>query len=463
MKVDTMHLKKLGKRTKRVLAVLPIMAAIAVVIVLVRTRSGPEKRTEDEISRTVRIIDAPAVALIPRATGYGLAEPGRIWRAMAEVKGTVVSTHPQLEAGALIDEGATLLKINPADYELAIARLEASISETRAKLEQLKVEEKNKKSSLEIEKESLALAKKSLDRLQELVDKKAVPADQVDREQRNVLQQQQLIQKIENQLALIPTRREGLKAALAIHQADLEQARIDLGRTEIKAPFDCRLAEVKIERGQFLNAGQKLFEAHGTGVVEVEAKFRPEQMRDLLAADKRRRFQPGMTMETLRELFVLEATIRLRSGDWEATWPARFDRIRETVDPRTRAINVVSAVDNPYEKVIPGVRPALVRGMYCEMELRAPVRPGTVVLPRSAIRGDRVFVVDNDGRLQSKKVAIDFAQSDIVALKSGVEAGETVVISDPEFAIEGMKVNTSVDSELRERLVQQAEMREVSQ
>lgn len=444
---------------RRVLIFLPVVVAIVVVAVLVRTRPGPSKKGESEVGRPLRVITVPAVELRPRSVGYGLAEPGRVWRAVVQVKGEAVSVHPKLDAGELVDQGSELLRINPADYKLAVAQLKANIAETQAKLEELTAEKENRQGSLQIEKRSLEFARRSLERLRELLAKDAVPQDQVDREERSVLQQEQMIRGIENALNLIPARRDALEAALAAQKAALEQAEVDLSRTVIKAPFDCRLSAVEIEKGQYLNAGQQLFEAHGTGVVEIEAKFRPEQMRNLLPLEKRQQFQPGLSMEKLQELFDLKVTIRVSSGDWQATWPARFDRIREIVDPRTRAINVVAAVDEPYDKIIPGVRPALVRGMYCEMELTAPALPGTVVVPRSAIRNGLVFVVDSEGRMQSRRVSPAFAQDDFAVIEEGLTGGETIVVSDPTPAIDGMKIKAMADTELQQHIVAQAENR----
>lgn len=454
--------QRLWRRTRRVLSMLPVLIAVAAVATLVRTRSRPTARPVEESARSLRVIDAPVVAFRPRAVGYGLAEPARVWQAVAEVKGTVVSVHSQLEAGALVEADTVLLEINRADYELAVARLTASLAETRAKLTELDAEERSRRASREIEERSLALARKSLDRLQKLGGQGVVPPDDVDREERNVLQQEQAIQQHDSALALIPARREALEAGLAVLQANLDQAKLDLARTVIRAPFDCRLGPVAIATGQFLTAGQPLFEAHGTDAVEVSARFRPEQMRNLLAPEKRRRFQPGITMEALQELFDLEVTIRVNSGDWEATWPGRFDRIREAVDPRTRAINVVVVVDDPYGKIIPGVRPALMQGMYCEVELQAPARPGTVVLPRAAVHGRQVFLLDADGRLRSESVTLAFAQDDFVVVETGLEGGERVVVSDPSPAIEGMKVDAADDRALRDRIVAQAEGREAT-
>ncbi|MDF7809372.1 efflux RND transporter periplasmic adaptor subunit [Pontiellaceae bacterium B12219] len=451
------RMPKLSTLAKRWLSMLPIVVAVLVIAILVRTRSGPVVKAESEIGIPLRVIDVPVVDLIPRVQGNGLAEPARIWRAVAQVKGRIVSTAPQLDPGMLVQQGTELARIDPADYELAVARLQAAMAETRARLNELSAEKQHLQRSLEIEKKSLVLAEASLERRRSLLDQRAVAPDEVDRETRNVLQQQQAIQTLENALDLLPTRRKTLEAVLASHTANLEQAKLDLVRTAIVAPFDCRLAEIHIEQGQFVSAGQSLFEAHGTAEVEVEAKLRPEQLRTLLDAGKRTALESGLTMEALRGLFDLEVAIRVRSGEWEAVWPARFDRIREGVDPRTRAINVVAVVDNPYGKVVPGIRPALVRGMYCEMELRAPARPDTVVLPRSAVHGDHVYVLDSDSRLQKKTIEIGFYQEGLAIVASGLAGGETLVVSAPAAAIEGMKIEALPDHALQRTLVEQAE------
>lgn len=452
-------LNTLRKIIRPALRLLPVLFAVAVVVFLVRTRSGPVKRAAEEVGRPMRVIDAPVVAFRPRALGYGLAEPARVWQAMAEVKGVVVSVHPRLESGALIDAGAVLLRIDPAEYELALAQRKATLAETQAKLDELAAEEHSRRASMDIEKRSLAFARQSLERLRTLRQQKAVAIDAVDREERGVLQQEQAVQQLENAIALIPARRDALTAAMALHSAILRQAELDVAKTVVRAPFDCRLGDVKMEEGQVVHTGQMLFEAHGTDAVEIAATFRPEQLRDLLPFEKRRQFEPGITMEELQQLFELSVTIRLRSGDWVATWPARFDRIREAVDPRTRAISVVVVVEDPYGQIVPGVRPALVRGMHCEVELQVPPRPQVVVLPRSAVRNGSICLVDPEGRLRRQAVRIAFAQDDLVVLESGLAGGETVIVSDPVPAIEGMKVEAVIDRGLRERLIAQAEDR----
>lgn len=434
--------------------IIPIAAALAVSGYLVMHRPGPDKKIQEEAVRNLRVIEAPLVDLVPSATGYGVAEPGQVWEAVAEVKGTVVALHPRLDSGEMIEAGSVLAEIDPTEYKLAIARLKAGIEETRAKISELNEEEENTERLLAIEKRSLELARKSLERKRGLLKQGAISSDEVDREERNFLQQQQKVRQLENTFSLIPAQRKTLNAALDVNQANLEQARIDLTKTTIKAPFACRLSDVKLETGQFVGTSQSLFKAHGTGTTEVEARFRAEQLRNLLGEKARSRFQPGIGDKTFKQLFRdVGAVVSLQNGDWSADWDARIDRIRETMDAKTREMRVVAVVDRPYEKARPGVRPPLTAGMFCEMTLKGPVQPGRVVLPRSALHEGTVFTVDQQQRLRKKKVSVDFSQSDFIVIKSGLSGGEKVVVSDPSPAIAGMKVSATADEDLRERIL----------
>jgi len=446
--------KTVRKLAKGVLICLPIVLALAAVIYMVKTKTGPVRKQEQESIRTLRVIEARSVDLIPRAVGYGVAEPSRIWEAVAEVQGRVSSVHLRLKSGEIIRAEAVLVQIDPTEYELAIARLEASVEESRAKIKELSEDENNTKRLIEIEKQSLELAQKSLERKVGALKGDAIAPDEVDREERAFLQQKQVVQQLENTLALIPTKRKALNAALAAHQSDLEQARIDLAKTTITAPYDCRLSDVNIEAGQFLQAGRRLFKAHGTDVTEVEARFRIEELRNLLTEEMRTRFQPGLDTGAFEQLFEnVNVFVTLQTGEWSAQWQARIDRFRETVDLKTREIKVVVVVERPYEKAVPGVRPPLASGMFCRVELQAPARAGSVVLPRSAIHDGKVYTIDQKGRLQTKQVVLDFTQPEFVVLKSGLSGGETVVVSDPAPAIAGMKVQPVVDDGLEQHLL----------
>jgi multidrug efflux system membrane fusion protein len=424
-----------------------------------RSQRPPATLPDLEERRSLRVLSVPEVTLRPAARGYGLVAASRVWRAAPEVKGSIVEVNPLLSSGSILTAGTVLVRLDTSDYDLAISRHQSAIAELEARLNELAVEEQSRQASLQIEQRSLSLAQSSLARLRQLLKSGVVPQDETDREERLLLQQEQSVQQLENALRAIPARRESLLASMQVQRVNLAQAKLDLERTVLRAPFACRPREVRLEKGQFVNAGQVLFEAIGTERMELEAKFRPEQMRNLLDPERRQSFLGGMDMAALQETFALQAKITLRSGAWQASWPARFDRIREAVDPRDRSINVIAMVEQPYDMIIPGERPALAQGMYCELELLAPERPNTLILPRAAVWNGHVYVVDEESRLRQRTVQLAFGQDDFWVLANGLAAGEMVVISDPSPAIEGMLVEQVPDLQAQDRIIAQAERR----
>jgi multidrug efflux pump subunit AcrA (membrane-fusion protein) len=127
------------------------------------------------------------------------------------------------------------------------------------------------------------------------------------------------------------------------------------------------------------------------------------------------------------------------------------------IDPETRTIGAIVAVDDPYAQAVSGVRPPLVRNLYVEVELRGEPRPGSIVVPRVAVhrRDDGrpvVYVADADDRLAFRDVVPGPAQSDLVVIANGLVAGDRVVVTDVIPAIAGMKLMPTPDEALAERL-----------
>lgn len=438
------------------LIVPPVVLGVLIVGLLVLTRSGPQRALEREESRVLRVMEAQAMDVTPRALGYGTARSGHVWRAVSEVRGRVAEVHSELGSGAMIREGELLLRIDPAEYELAIAQLEADIAQVGAQMDELVVQEANDRALLKIEKSSLALVERDLQRGEALRKQGAISESRLDQLKRSALSQKQGVQRLRNALKVVPQQRKALEALHAVKRAGLQQAELDLAKTEIKAPFDCRMGEVEIQPGQFLAAGQLLFEGHGTALTEVEIQIPLDRLRILI--DPQHQESPPIHMDarTVQALFDFPVVVRHRSGDFASSWEGRIVRMRERLDPRTRTVGLVVAVDEPYQKAIPGTRPPLVDGMYCEAELRGNVRAAQIVIPRSALHDGYVYVVGEDDRLQRRRVEVAFTQSSFVTLRAGLDAGERVVVSDPTPAIEGSLVDPVLDSELLERLVVEA-------
>jgi hypothetical protein len=114
-------------------------------------------------------------------------------------------------------------------------------------------------------------------------------------------------------------------------------------------------------------------------------------------------------------------------------------------------------VDDPYRGVRPGIRPPLLKGLFVEVAFRGRSLPDQLVIPRSALHGDQVYLVDDDDRLEKRTVEITLVQPEFVAIEAGLGAGEQIVISDLIPAIDGMLLKPIPDEEVSAQLVQDAQ------
>jgi hydrophobic/amphiphilic exporter-1 (mainly G- bacteria), HAE1 family len=69
----------------RMLFIPPVLLGLGVLIFAARLRTGAERVPEEEVSRTLRVIQVARIPFVPRAMGYGDSRPARIWEAVAEV------------------------------------------------------------------------------------------------------------------------------------------------------------------------------------------------------------------------------------------------------------------------------------------------------------------------------------------------------------------------------------------
>ncbi len=204
-----------GSLWRRLLIVPPILAGVGLLVWQLSGRVPPQQGEPAEIARPVRVIEVTPGDFVPRALGYGYVQPGRVWEAVAEVAGKIVFRHADLERGRLLPAGTEILRIDPADYELAVQRLEAGRAGVEARLAELAVRGSNAESSLRIERRALQLARQDLERKRALLARGNASQAGVDQAENAMLERRQRAQELENTLTLIPAERRILEADLA--------------------------------------------------------------------------------------------------------------------------------------------------------------------------------------------------------------------------------------------------------
>ena len=77
-------------------------------------------------------------------------------------------------------------------------------------------------------------------------------------------------------------------------------------------------------------------------------------------------------------------------------------------------------------------------------------------MPRSAIYDGGVYVLDADSRLRRRDIAVQFVQGSFAVISSGLKGGESLVVSDPTPAVDGMLVDSQSDDDLQIALITEA-------
>lgn len=417
----------------------PVAIGILVVVLMASGRQPPARAEHGEISYPVRVIEAQTVDLLPQAEGHGEVQPAKVWAAVAQVAGRIIEIHPQLRDGEILPEGTLLFRIDPVDSELRLAQ-------ARAELAELDVREQNTRASLAIDQRNLRLAQREKERIAALSVKGTVSRSDVDSAERAMLSARTAMQNTENALALLPTQRR-------LFEAKLTQAERDLANTEVRAPFNLRVADLAVEKDQYVGIGQTLFRGDAVDRVEIIAQVAMSSLRNLFAG----RDEPVPSVDEMQsklpDFTGFQPLVRMDLGNQVAEWQAEFVRFSDQIDPQTRTIGVVIGVDRPLQKTIPGQRPPLSKGMFVQVLIRGRTQGGRIVLPRSAVRDGKAYLVDTDNRLMVSPVGVLFSQGSLSVMATGIAAGDRVVISDLIPAVSGMLLDPIVDQEIQAQLL----------
>lgn len=386
----------------KLLAPILILAlALVGVFVMVATAPSVEFVEPERTIPTVRVIEATPQTLRFRVRSQGTVAPRTETDLVAEIEGRVVWIAPTFASGGFFTEGEVLIKLDSRDYELAVTRQRATVQRTRGELE---------------------FASAELERQVGLSHGGVASA---------------------SQLANARRAATVAEANLLDARAALEQAERDLARSQIKAPFDGRIRDEQVDIGQFVNRGSAVARIYATDYAEIRLPIPDAELAFLNVATSR----PGSPVEIGSAVVHLSTTFAGRRTEWEG----RVVRTEGAIDQRSRMVNIVARVEDPYriDSEIPEIPLAV--GLFVQAEIEGPQVENAIVVPRYAMRNDsRILVVDENGRLRSRKVEILRIDRDDVLVQGPLSPGERICVSPLQVVIEDMQVRAIEDANPRE-------------
>ncbi len=313
----------------------------------------------------------------------GEARPRTEIDLVPEVGGRITSVSSKFIEGGIFNKGDLLYQIDTRDYRVAVVRAEAAV----ARAEQVLIREQAESE----------IAKKDW-----LEIGTGDPSD----------------------LTLRKPQMAEAKAALQSAQADLENAKIQLSRTSVRAPFNGRVRTKTSDIGQFVSPGARLGRIFSTDIVEIRL---PLSDNDLSKVDlpiayvaKDRASAPDVTLST-------------EIGGQRQLWTGKIMRTDSVYDTQTRALYAIVEVFDPYGEGASQNGVPLAPGLFLDAEVQGKKFENVIVLPRDGLRPEgKVYVAKMDGSAEIVKPSILDTNAEYAYLFSGVKPGDMVILSAVE-------------------------------
>ena len=171
-----------------------------------------------------------------------------------------------------VKEGDLVAKIDPADYEIALAQAEA-------KYEKTLLNQKNAKANFKAMQTNINVAKKDLDRYKNLFAQGAVSKQTLDTAQAKYDTAQANLTQSEEAL-LSQGGNKVADADLKEIKAQRDKAKLNLSYTNIYAPQTGTVSSRRVEKGMYVNVGTPLFVIVPENVWVV-ANYKENQLRNM--------------------------------------------------------------------------------------------------------------------------------------------------------------------------------------
>ena len=355
-----------------------------------RTAPQAKKRPPERITPLVETKRLVPITHQVVLTAMGSVVPAREMILKTRVPGQIQSVHPEFIEGGLLTAGENILKIDPKDYELAIARAKSDVANAEY---QLKVE---------------------------------MGYQDVARREWALLGPGQEADTQEEELALRKPHLAKAQSDLAAAQADLEQARLDLGRTHITAPFNAIVRKKNVVVGSQVTVQDELAELVGTDEYWIQVSLPVERLSWIRIP--RTNLDKGA-----------ETTIFYRGNQRQG----RVTRLLSDLETEGRMARVLITVKDPL-RLASGDRksaPPLLIGEYVRVEIKGQQLDDVYRIPRGALRdGGNIWTLTDAKTLKIVAVKTIWRDADAVLVRNGFASDLRIIVSDLPVAVDGMAV-----------------------
>src|SRR5437016_9645404 len=339
-------------------------------------------------------------------TAVGNAQPYTSVGIKSQINGQLVEV--RFKEGQDVQRGDLLFVIDPRPFEAALRQTEAALNQRQAEVRQAQA-------TVERDTAQLANARVQERRYRELVAKELIAREQYDQLNTNMAAMEATV---EADKAAVENARAALQAA----QANVDNARLQLGYTTIRAPIDGRTGNLLVQNGNIVKANDDNPIVVINQVHPIYVSFAvPEQH----LPDIKKYYRAAGALRVMTRLPRQRET--LATGD--------LTFVNNSVDQTTGTIQLKATFANTDNALWPG--------QFLDVSLVLTSR-AAIVVPSQAIQpgqqGPYVFVVKPDQTVESRQIVLGTRLGAETIIEQGLRAAERVVTDGQLRLVPGAKI-----------------------
>jgi len=396
----------------------PVVMAISLVIFMTLKNTKPEKTVTETPEKRwqVNTVNVDFKTYSPEVTLYGRVESPQKSVLKSALVADIVAVYA-LE-GAHVKKGQLLVQLDDTDAKLTLEQRYADLEEVNALLKSEVKRVSRDRSVLEQEKSLLSLATKSVERIEALEQTRLV--SQSNLEETRATQQRQMVtlKRLEFDIADHPARLAQLKARQKRSQALVQQAKVNIQRTQISAPFDGRISTLYVAKGDRVRAGDSILAVYDLSQLEVRAEI------------------PGRYITQIQTMMATEKVLNAVAVIAGQQSDLSLERLSGEVKQNSAGIDGLFRVNNKQE--------SLVLGSFVELTLTLKQYDQLVAIPYNTLYGLNHVYKLQDGYLQRidvtrvGNVANEQGEKQLLIRSDGLKQGDELVSTQLPNAMSGL-------------------------
>lgn len=190
--------------------------------------------------------------------------------------------------------------------------------------------------------------------------------------------------------------------ALQAIEADIEQVRAVIAKTEIRAPFDGEIGLRYVSEGSYITPSNRIATLQNLNALKIDFSV-PEKYAS--------RIRTGTPVS-----FTVPGSAK--------PYDARIFAIEPKIDPNTRTLQIRAVSTNHDRSLMPGA--------FADVEVALRETADAVMIPSAAIvpelKGQRVWLA-RGGKAESVPVTIGLRTESRVQVTSGLASGDTLIVT----------------------------------